>query len=105
VLISNADLLNGGFFFSYLWWLWFSKTGASRDNRGEVLHIFAGIVASLTVARAVQIFLSGRNRPIDDPSIGFVLPYGADPPMCVRFNSRSQISGDETFFNHRALSL
>jgi hypothetical protein len=76
-------LLNGGFFFSYLWWLWFSKTGASRDNRGEVLHIFAGIVASLTVARTVQIFLSGRNRPIDDPRIGFVLPYGADPPTCA----------------------
>src|SRR5262245_21446520 len=72
VVMSNATLVNGGFFVSYLWWLWFSKTSASRDNRGEVLRIFAGLVASLTVARTVQILLSGRNRPIDDPSIGFV---------------------------------
>jgi undecaprenyl-diphosphatase len=87
VVISNADLLNGGFFFSYLWWLWFSKTGMSRDNRGEVLRIFVGIIASLTVARAVQIFLSGRNRPIDDPSIGFVVPYGADANIFQHWSS------------------
>jgi undecaprenyl-diphosphatase len=87
VLMSNETLLNGGFFFSYLWWLWFRKTGASRDNRSEVLRIFAGIVAALTVARTVQVFLSGRARPIHDPSIGFVLPYGADPNILQHWSS------------------
>jgi undecaprenyl-diphosphatase len=87
VAISTADFVKGGFFFSYLWWLWFSKTGASRDNRSEVLRIFAGIVAALTVARTVQVLLSGRARPIHDPSIGFVLPYGADPNCLSHWSS------------------
>jgi undecaprenyl-diphosphatase len=86
-LMANATLVNGGFFFTYLWWLWFRKTDESRDNRGEVLRIFAGLVAALTVARALQIFLPGRNRPIHEPSIGFVLPYGSDPNILQHWSS------------------
>jgi len=87
VLLSNATFVNGGLFFSYLWWLWFMKTGTSRDNRGEVLRIFVGLIAALTVARAVQIFLSGRARPISDPSIGFVVPYGANANIFQHWSS------------------
>jgi undecaprenyl-diphosphatase len=87
VLVSNATFVSGGFFFTYLWWLWFRKAGASRKNRAEVLLIFAGLVAALMVARTMQIFLPGRVRPINDPSIGFVLPYGTDPNILQHWSS------------------
>jgi|SRR5215469_403413 undecaprenyl-diphosphatase len=86
-LIANATFVNGGFFFIYLWWLWFQKAGDTRDNRAEVLRIFAGLVVALIVARVLQIFLPGRNRPIHDLSIGFVLPYGSDPNILQHWSS------------------
>lgn len=87
VVTANATFVSGGFFFTYLWWLWFRKTEERWNNRGEVLRIFAGLVSALTVARAMQIFLSGRIRPINDPTIGFVLPYGADPNILQHWSS------------------
>jgi undecaprenyl-diphosphatase len=86
-LAANATFVKGGFLFTYLWWLWFRKAGERADNRGEVLRIFAGLVAALTIARTLQIFLPGRNRPIHEPSIGFVLPQGSDPHILEHWNS------------------
>jgi undecaprenyl-diphosphatase len=86
-LMANATFVKGGFLFTYLWWLWFRKAGERRDNRSEVLSIFAGLVVALTVARALQILLPGRTRPIHDPTIGFVLPYGSDPHILEHWNS------------------
>jgi undecaprenyl-diphosphatase len=85
--IADANFFKGGFLFTYLWWLWFQKASESRDYRSEVLRIFTGVIAALTVARALQIFLPGRNRPIHEPSVGFVLPYGADSHILEHWNS------------------
>jgi undecaprenyl-diphosphatase len=86
-LLADATFFKGGFFFIYLWWLWFSQTGKRRDNRIEVLRICGGLVLALTLARALQILLPGRTRPIHDQSIGLVLPYGADPHILEHWNS------------------
>jgi undecaprenyl-diphosphatase len=86
-LVANATFFKGGFLFTYLWWLWFRKTGERGDNRSEVLRIFVGLVAALTVARVLQIFLPGRNRPIHEPSIGFVVPDGSDAHILEHWNS------------------
>lgn len=85
--LSDATFFKGGFFFTYLWWLWFRKAGERWDNRGEVLRIFVGLVAALTVARALQILLPGRDRPIHEPSVGFVLPFGSNPHILEHWNS------------------
>jgi undecaprenyl-diphosphatase len=86
-LLPDAVFFKGGFLFAYLWWLWFSKKGECRDNRSEVLRIFAGLVAALAVARALQILLPGRTRPIHDPTVGFILPYGTNPHVLEHWNS------------------
>jgi len=86
-LLADATFVKGGFLFTYLWWVWFAKRGERQDNRTEVLRIFAGLVAALAIARALQVFLPGRLRPIHDASVGFMLPYGANPHILEHWNS------------------
>jgi undecaprenyl-diphosphatase len=86
-LLADATFVKGGFLFTYLWWVWFAKRGERQDNRTEVLRIFAGLVAALTIARVLQVFLPGRLRPIHDAAVGFVLPYGANPHILEHWNS------------------
>ena len=85
--LADATFVKGGFLFTYLWWLWFRDSSERRDNRREVLRIFVGLTLALTVARALQILLPGRNRPIHEASVGFVVPYGADPHILEHWNS------------------
>jgi undecaprenyl-diphosphatase len=86
-LLADATFVKGGFLFTYLWWVWFAKRGERQDNRTEVLRIFAGLVAALAIARALQVFLPGRLRPIHDAAVGFILPYGANPHILEHWNS------------------
>ena len=86
-LLADATFVKGGFLFTYLWWVWFAKRGERQDNRIEVLRIFAGLVAALAIARALQVFLPGRLRPIHDATVGFILPYGANPHILEHWNS------------------
>ena len=87
VILGDATFLQGGFLFAYLWGLWFSTRGEQRVNRIEVLRISAGITVALTIARAMQILLPGRSRPLHNPGTGFVLPYGESTGILEHWNS------------------
>jgi undecaprenyl-diphosphatase len=87
VVLGDATFLQGGFLFAYLWGLWFTTRGEQRSNRLEVLRICAGISVALAIARAMQILLPGRSRPLHDPSAGFVLPYGEGTGILEHWNS------------------
>lgn len=87
VVLGDATFLQGGFLFAYLWGLWFSTRGEQRINRIEVLRIGVGITVALTIARAMQILLPGRGRPLHDPAAGFVLPYGESAGILEHWSS------------------
>lgn len=75
VLLAEADFLKGGCFFIFLWWLWFRDSADPVRDRIDVIRIAAAICVTIVLARAVQVLLPGRVRPINDPALAFVPPF------------------------------
>lgn len=75
VLLTDEDFLKGGVFFIFLWWLWFRNSSDAMSDRVDVIRIAAAICFTIVIARALQILLPGRPRPINDPSLAFVAPF------------------------------
>ena len=75
VLLTDEAFLKGGVFFIFLWWLWFRNSEDAMRDRIDVIRIAAAICFTIVIARALQILLPGRPRPINDPSLGFVAPF------------------------------
>jgi undecaprenyl-diphosphatase len=75
-LTIGRPLLKAGPVTGLLWYLWF------RDERLEtrqrlVAAVIMSVVA-LFLARALALSLPFRARPLSDPAINFVMPYGID---------------------------
>lgn len=77
VLLTDMDFLKGGLFFVFLWWLWFRRSEHEMHDRIDVIRITAAIFLTIVIARALQMLLPGRPRPIHDPTLPFVLPFTA----------------------------
>jgi len=75
VLLLDMDFLKGGFFFVFLWWLWFSDSEDPLQQRIGVIRIAMGVFMALVVARAMQVLLPGRVRPIHEATLPLVIPY------------------------------
>ncbi len=75
VLLTDEDFLKGGMFFIFLWWLWFRQSEDAMRDRIDVIRIATAICFTIVIARALQILLPGRPRPINDPSLAFVAPF------------------------------
>lgn len=73
-LIAGEPLIEGSFLFLFLWWLWFNDGDTRSEDRIRAIRGAICIVIALVLARALQIFLPGRLRPINDPTLGFVAP-------------------------------
>jgi hypothetical protein len=75
VILIGQEVLQGSYFFVFLWWLWFRQPDAPFDDRVDVLRIIATICIADLLARILQQNLPMRLRPINDPAPPFVLPY------------------------------
>lgn len=72
--LSDEPFIEGGFLFLFLWWLWFSNGESRSGERIRAIRTAFGIVVALTIARAMQILLPGRPRPVNDLTLSFVVP-------------------------------
>jgi undecaprenyl-diphosphatase len=87
VALSNSAFLQGGVFFIFLWGLWFAPAEDSRRERTDVLRIVAAMCVVILLARVLQVALPGRPRPIHDPRLTLVLPYGATAGVLEHWSS------------------
>jgi len=87
VSLIGQEVLQGSFFFLALWWLWFRNSEQPLDDRIDVIKIVATVFLTALVARVLQVGLPGRLRPINDPSLGFVLPYTQWPGALEHWSS------------------
>lgn len=87
VVLLDMDFLKGGFFFVFLWWLWFRDSDDAPANRIAVLRITAGVFVAVVVARAMQILLPGRVRPMHDATIHLVAPLAPVPEGLEHWSS------------------
>lgn len=77
-LVTGQPLIQGSFLFLFIWWLWFSNEESRSEDRVRAIRAALGIVVALILARALQILLPGRLRPVNDPALPFVVPSGLD---------------------------
>lgn len=69
------DFLKGGFFFVFLWWLWFKPSEDPLRQRLAVLRIAMGLFMAMVVARSMQSLLPGRVRPIHEATLHLQIPF------------------------------
>lgn len=76
VILLGQPLLGGSFFCLFLWWLWFANSDSLQASRISVIRAVAGLYVALFAARALQTFSPSRVRPVNDPELHLVAPFG-----------------------------
>jgi undecaprenyl-diphosphatase len=87
VLLASSYMFRVTGILALLWWAWFRETG-DRSRTREILA--SGMVAclfSLAIARALALSLPFRQRPLREPSLHFVLPFGESPNALMGWSS------------------
>jgi len=74
--LAVSSLAKGGVLVATLWWVWFRPKNTAR-NRKVIIATLMSVVAAVIAGRLMALYLPFRLRPIHDPDLGFVLPYGA----------------------------
>jgi undecaprenyl-diphosphatase len=86
-VIADNHLLKGGVIMGLLWWVWM-RDGASFVTPGlHAVRTIGGTFLAILVARAMQNLLPGRLRPMQEPTLDFLMPYGTPPPGIVELSS------------------
>jgi membrane-associated phospholipid phosphatase len=83
--LTTRDLLQGVPFIGLIWFLWFSSDDTARRARllvGTIAAACAGVLS-----RIIQLELPTHLRPLHQPQLGFVLPFGVEPDTLNHFNS------------------
>ena len=77
-VVGANNLMKGGGVVTILWWVWFRPDKNQDSNRTLILGtLLAGFLA-LVCARALQLTLPFRPRPLHNPTFEFQVPYGVD---------------------------
>jgi undecaprenyl-diphosphatase len=87
VLLASSYLFRVTGILALLWWAWFRERG-DRSRTREILA--SGMIAcllSLALARALALLLPFRQRPLREPSLHFVLPYGESSNALLGWSS------------------
>ena len=83
--LTTRDLLQGVPFIGLIWFLWFSCEATAPRARllvGTIAAACAGVLS-----RIIQLELPTHLRPLHQPQLGFVLPFGVEPDALNHFNS------------------
>lgn len=76
--IADSAIFKGGLFMAFFWWQWFRRDEATPERRGRIITALAGGIIAIAFARALQILLPFRNRPIHNAELQLTLPHGMD---------------------------
>jgi len=85
--VADSDLLKGGLFMAYFWWMWLRTDDRVEARRQRVLVWIAGALLAVVISRIAQRVLPFHPRPLHAGDPFFVLPYGVDPATLSRWNS------------------
>ena len=83
--LTARDLLQGVPFVGLIWFLWFESEAPSRR-----ITLLIGMVAASSagiISRTMQLTLPTHWRPLHEPALGLVPPFGVDPESLNHFSS------------------
>lgn len=78
VLVSVNQLLKSAPLFIIYWFAWFRTDRDTGKRRESILLSFVACLVALAIARFFAIVLPPRLRPIDDPELHFIRPFGME---------------------------
>jgi undecaprenyl-diphosphatase len=76
IMLSQNNLLKGGFTMAVLFGLWSRTEKNDITRRVSLLATLAGGILAVGLGRAMALELPMRIRPMHDPLVRTVLPYG-----------------------------
>jgi undecaprenyl-diphosphatase len=86
-ILAYNDLFKAGPLLAILWALWFVRGDRTEWRRsGIIAAMIAGSVAAV-VSVVLTHLLPSRPRPMVEPALHFVVPYGVNPPDWDRVSS------------------
>lgn len=85
--VVDSDLLKGGIFMAYFWWLWFRSDDDVVARREYILMSLAGALSSVAVSRLLQRLLPFHDRPLHAADLAFVPPAGVNPESLSSWSS------------------
>jgi undecaprenyl-diphosphatase len=75
-MLTDSYILKGGVLSALIWWAWFLKDDQEMRKRAHLLATLAGAILALALVKFLEIVLPFRERPINNPALNFVIPYG-----------------------------
>jgi membrane-associated phospholipid phosphatase len=86
-LVTNDFLLRGGVVTSMLWWAWFRQGSNKIRDREIILSGSFSALVAVSACRGLVNSLPFRPRPIDVPSLHFVIPIGFEAFGVIHWSS------------------
>ncbi len=77
--LADSALLKGGLFMACFWWLWFKRDEAAVARRQTILTALAGAIIAIAAARALQLMLPFRARPLHSDTLNLTPPTVVNP--------------------------
>ena len=79
-MMVNENLIRGGVMLSMVMYAWFSSNDAKTmaENRKKIIVSLMGVIVALAVARLLVEILPFRPRPLNNPELHFVMPFGVN---------------------------
>lgn len=96
--LEYSNLLKGGVIVAILWAMWFrnNREGDAEKFRKIVLATFAGTFVALLAVHILHEVVPFRVRPLHNPALGFLDPYGVGEEI---------LRGDSSFPSDHATLL
>jgi undecaprenyl-diphosphatase len=74
--MASNNLLKAGIVIILLWWYWYKNGEKQLKNREHILSTILSCSFAILLARGIALLLPLRLRPIHEPGLSFILPYG-----------------------------
>jgi undecaprenyl-diphosphatase len=87
LFLSDTHLLKGGVLMLVIWWAWF-KDGKNRlQSREHIISTLMSCIFAIAVARFLALMLPFRLRPLHEPELNFLLPFGMSADTLSNWSS------------------
>jgi membrane-associated phospholipid phosphatase len=78
VYLAQINLIKGGVLITFLWWAWF-KDEQDRPHRLHIVSTLISCFVAMFITKVLTLVLPFRIRPMHNPDMHFLMPYGLNP--------------------------
>lgn len=87
VELTRSQTFGAGGVMAIFWWAWFRHERNDERYRPILLSTLLGAFVAIVLGRVLALLLPFRLRPLHDPALHFVLPYGMNADVLRGWSS------------------